>query len=282
MSLDNYMIDDVAKAGAVDVAAKNAEFRSIWQGGYFEGDPRSPMSSSSYGVLGYNSVLYTTYLACIKPYVNRESTVLEIGPGRGAWTKCFAALNAKKIWAVDVSPAERTGFWEYVGPSERITYVQADDTSLKEIPDGAIDFFFTFGVFCHLPEQMIESYLQSLLPKLKPGAHAMMMVADYDKMNACLDAIDDTGLFATLGSSPRLMPIRLLWRAMFSLTSPTRMVKLRKDDPNAHATDGKARWYHLGVERACAILEGFGYEVIERDLGVNHRDPVIHFRRRPS
>jgi hypothetical protein len=263
----------------IDDEAKNAEFRTIWRGGYFEGDPMRAMARSSYGVLGYNSVLYTTFLACIKPYVDSTSTVLEIGPGRGAWTKCFVALGARKIWAVDVASAERTGFWEYVGRSERVTYVQTDNSSLAEIPDGTVDFFFTFGVFCHLPERMIENYLTSLFAKLTPGAHGMMMIADYDKMNACLDAMSETGLFAALSSSRRLLPIRMLWRAVFSVVSETRLVKLRKDDPNAHATDGKGRWYHLGVDRVCEILTALGYDVIDRDLGVNHRDPVVHFRR---
>ena len=39
------------------------------------------------------------------------------------------------------------------------------------------------------------------------------------------------------------------------------------------------RWFHLGTEAACAMLERHGFEVIDPDVGVVHRDPVIHFRK---
>lgn len=64
-------------------------FKALWRGGYYEGDPLDPVGPSSYGQFGYVSGLYLTYLVCIKPYVGPNTTVLEIGPGRGAWTRCF-------------------------------------------------------------------------------------------------------------------------------------------------------------------------------------------------
>src|SRR5258708_3666505 len=113
-----------------------ASFRTIWEGGYFEGNPTDPMSASSYGIFGYHSSLYLAYLCCIKPYIKSETTVLEIGPGRGAWTKAMADLNPKQIYAVDAVAPEHSGFWNYVGDRQNVAYIVADDFSLSAIPDS--------------------------------------------------------------------------------------------------------------------------------------------------
>jgi hypothetical protein len=118
-----------------------ATFTTVWKGGYYEGNPLDAMSPSSYGVVGYNSILYTTYLACIRPYVTESSTVLEIGPGRGAWTKAILARQPRKIYAVDAAPPDHTGFWEYVGEDTRLTYITAKDFSLDGVPEQSADFF---------------------------------------------------------------------------------------------------------------------------------------------
>ena len=50
--------------------------------------------ASSYGKQGYLSLLHTVYLLAIRPYVHRGRTrVLEIGPGRGAWTKAILSRD---------------------------------------------------------------------------------------------------------------------------------------------------------------------------------------------
>lgn len=64
-------------------------FSKHWRGGYLEGNPLDRLSNSHYRSIGYNSVLFTIFVACIKPYVNNSTAVLEIGPGRGAWTKAI-------------------------------------------------------------------------------------------------------------------------------------------------------------------------------------------------
>src|ERR1017187_4678907 len=103
------------------------QFAKLWPGGYFEGDPLDPTSPSSYEVYGYNSILYTIYLTCIKPHVTSETVVLEIGPGRGAWTKTFVHLGAKEIWCLDAAPPEHTGFYEYLGHNNSVNYVCVSD-----------------------------------------------------------------------------------------------------------------------------------------------------------
>lgn len=84
-------------------------FERLWPGGYYEGDPLDPMGPSNYNKLGYMSVLHATFLACIKPYVAPESVVLEIVPGRGAWTRAILSQHPREIWCLEAAAAETTG-----------------------------------------------------------------------------------------------------------------------------------------------------------------------------
>ena len=93
-------------------------FKTLWKGGFYEGDVLAELHWSTYGSCGYMSVLHATYLRCIKPYVNQDSTVLEIGPGRGTWTKTM--LHAKKIMVMDALSAEHNDFWNFIGEKPKI------------------------------------------------------------------------------------------------------------------------------------------------------------------
>ncbi|MGY0575838.1 class I SAM-dependent methyltransferase [Bradyrhizobium sp. RDM12] len=186
------------------------QFTKIWKGGYFEGNPLDPTTSSTYVVYGYNSFLYTTYLVCIKPFVNKSTTVLEIGPGRGAWTKTFVHLGAQKIYCLDAAPPEHTGFYEYVGRHDSINYITVDDTNLDQIENNSIDFFFSFGVFCHLPREIVAGYIRNLASKMKPGANGFMMVGDFDKYNRCIERRSTIFNY----HSRWVLPFKLLWQLL--------------------------------------------------------------------
>jgi methyltransferase family protein len=261
----------------------SSQFSEAWTGGYYEGDPMDPMGVSTYGVYGYNSSLFTVYLACIRAYVGRETVALEIGPGRGAWSKVILARNCKRLYAVDAAPAEHTRFWEYVGRNERATYIVANDFDLAEIPDGSIDFFFSFGVFCHLRPEMCESYIRSLARKMKPGANGFLMCADFDKYNRCLDAADRSSLKRFFDYQRRKvwMPVRLAYSVTWNLFRPKMdLSRVSKSwEKNLCDAEGRTSWYHWGVENACAALLKAGFEVVDPDIGAVSRDPITHFRK---
>jgi phospholipid N-methyltransferase len=256
-----------------------AKFTSAWKGGYFEGDPLDPMATSGYGVYGYNSSLYTVYLTCIRSRIRPDTTVLEIGPGRGGWTKAFLERGCRHVYAVDAAPAEQTGFWDYVGATSRVKYIQSADFMLSEVPDESIDHFFSFGVFCHLKPEMCEKYLNSLAKKMRSGSHGFLMIADYDKYNYCLDHADQLSIKVFFGSRKVWLPAKLAymlsWRFFRSKADLQRVSKSADLDLGRDATT--TGWYHWGIDRACAALTREGFKIIERDMEVVSRDPVIHF-----
>jgi hypothetical protein len=256
-----------------DITEQCEHFSTLWKGGYFEGDPLDPMGRSTYTRLGYMSVLYATYLCCIKPYVTADSTVLEIGAGRGAWTRTM--LNAREIAVLEAVDAEHSGFWDYVGRHDHVQYHKVRNLSCDVLPNEHFSFFFTFGCFCHLPPAAVCEYMSKVHAKLRPGAHGFMMVADFDKYN---DAVGNLRCYADSRACAgrRFRPAAWLWELLWKTAWPANLHPITSRS-TVKAMAGP--WYHMGTHEACRILEELRYAVIDPDCGVNHRDPVIHFVR---
>jgi len=226
------------------------------------------------------SILHVVYLTCIKPYITQNSVVLEIGPGRGAWTKTF--LSAKEVWCLDALSAEHNNFWQYVGHSPNVRYIQVSDFSCSMLPDSKFDYLFSFGSLCHISFEGIGEYMKNLRPKLKRGAHCFVMIADYEKYNMALDNRDKLSIFNVFAPHSRSNSVKWALATTFSKlvrlvcsryigTPGTRKSIIEDNIP----TPG--RWYHAGIEKTCEMLQGLGYQIVDPDMGVVHRDPIIHF-----
>jgi hypothetical protein len=180
------------------------------------------------------------------------------------------------VWCLDALSAEHNKFHEYVGHHDHVKYIQVEDFSCRPLPDDRFDYFFSFGCFCHISPTGTHEYLQNLYPKLKSGCHGFLMVADYDKYNSAVKDFKDQ-LRLSRYFQRRLciyLPAVLMAR-MANWVDPRKPTTPRsKDQGTQHYT---GRWYHLGTKEACAMLESLGYRVVAPDVGVNHRDPVIHF-----
>jgi phospholipid N-methyltransferase len=256
-----------------------AQFKGLWKGGYYEGDPLDPLGKSSYGRMGFMSVLYATYLHCIRPYVGPTSRVLEIGPGKGAWTRTFVERGASEIWCLDALSREHNGFDDYVGARTNVHYFQVTDFTCSELPDAYFDYVFSFGCFCHISAQGTREYLTNLYRKLAPAANGFILVADYDKYNAAI--ADESLRINRLLYAQRNNRLMRLWRKIvdaliarkYSHEDFVPKSKLEVDTPSP------GRFYHLGARETCEMLQGIGFEIVSPDVGTIFRDPIIHFRR---
>lgn len=247
--------------------AEIASFQDVWPGGYCEGNPHDPMSPSSYSdidqfngyadqraiaaaknikapQIGFLSMLHVTYLMCIRNQT-RDKTVLEIGPGTGAWSKCILEDGAKHLYALDAKSAEDNNFYGYIGldrqKQKRVTYDQVEDFSCRSVPDNSIEFFFSFGCFCHLSREATAAYFSSISRKMVSGARGYIMISDYAKLAAVL-CIDEG---AQDYDRPR-----------------------------------PGRWYNIGLPWFIETIEARGFNVLDKDIGCNLRDPIVHFQRR--
>jgi hypothetical protein len=250
-------------------SAELESFSGLWRGGFYEGDPLDPLGKSGYGPLNYMGVLYVTYLRCIKPYVNPQTIALEIGPGRGAWTK--ALLPAKEVWCLDALTAEHNRIFEFLQHPRNVRYFQVHDFSCDMLPEDYFDYMFSFACLCHVSFAGITEYARNIFPKLKHGSNCFWMIADYSKYNNAVSNL------ATYSIYERIVPQRVAFRFLFRLFEIVfgRIRKPLAADTTDAPTPG--RWYDAGVERTCSLLERVGYKIIDPDVGVNHRDPVIHF-----
>jgi len=249
-----------------------ASFQGLWKGGYWAADPLRPQGSV-YGIFGQMGTSHATYLRCIKPYVNEQSTVLEIGPGRGAWTKTL--LRAKRVHCMDALSAENNGFWENIGRRENVTYEQVRDFSCSSLQDDSFTYAFSYDALCHVSFEGITAYAKNLFPKLRAGGNGFFMVADYEKYNSFVSALDEHSALATLLPKNKMPWLRALWRPIneyYAKRYGLHPLDIREDD-----TPRPGRWYHAGTARTCAMLRDVGYEVLDEDVGTDFRSPIIHF-----
>jgi len=191
------------------------------------------------------------YNHCIRPYVNPETTLLEIGANGGGWT--IKMLNAKRIICFDALTPEHNGFYNRIPKRNSIEYYQVKDFECNELEDNSIDYVFSYDVFCHISYSGAKAYIKNLYPKLKKGANCFIMIADINKYH------NKNGLE------------RLLAR------SPYDNLQEFVNDYDGEPYNG--RWYFYGIKRFCASLVKSGYSVVSEDVAVelDKLNPIIHF-----
>jgi hypothetical protein len=247
-----------------------ASFERFWQGGFFSGDPMDRMYSP-HDVFGYVGIYYAIYLACIKPYVGPETVALELGPGRGAWTRTL--LSAREVWALDALSAEHNSFWEYVGRADNVRYVQVRDFSCSMLPDNSIDYVFSYDTLCHVSFEGIEAYVANLRPKLHDGAHGFVMVADFAKYRRFIEAREQLSVFNRCVGYFSSRPLRRLLAKRARELNENLMRRFDEfmEEPEANG------WFHAGADRTCELLERYGYTVVDRDMDIDPKSPIVHF-----
>lgn len=118
----------------------------------------------------------------LEPFFTKQGHCLEIGPGRGAWTKWLISL-VSQITAVDTASAETNQFWKYVEQQKNISYHQIKNLDLEFIPDNSIDCIFSYDVFCHIPPVLTEKYFHTFKRVMKNNAFGFIMYADFKQYN---------------------------------------------------------------------------------------------------
>ena len=192
---------------------------------------------------------------CIIPYINKETNVLEIGPGRGAWTLKMTELKPKSIICFDIFSAEHNSFWELLGLKKKsfISYYQVEDNKCKELQNDSIDYLFSYDVFCHIPYSKCEEYLQNLYNKLKKDAVCVIMIADYDK------------------SIKNSQPIARVRGHKYN--------SLQEEINDIDGPFYNGRFYYYGIDKFCKLLEKYNYTLITKDIDLDKQNPICIFKK---
>ena len=92
-------------------------------------------------------------------------SILEIAPGYGRFTHYLRSL-CDRLTVVDVSGPCIEACQRRFADATNIEYHVNDGRSLDMVPDGSVDFVFSFDSLVHADSDVIESYLHQLADKL--------------------------------------------------------------------------------------------------------------------
>ncbi|WP_454021043.1 methyltransferase domain-containing protein [Azospirillum sp. Marseille-Q6669] len=122
------------------------------------------------------------FLSHVAPHLRPDSMVLELGPGRGSWTTALlSVLPNGCLHTVDFQDLRQ---WVDIPAfGGRLVHHQVADNDFGCLPDGAFDFFFSWGVLCHWAKGDIEQILARIRPKMKSGGKAVSGYAAWDKLD---------------------------------------------------------------------------------------------------
>ena len=156
--------------------------KTAFEGGYDSGDILAPVPSSTR--LRQEVLIGGSYAECFRkavlPFIRPDSVVLELGPGRGSWTRALLQhVPQDRVEAVDfadVAPHLRAEL-----ASGRLKLHRVDNLSFDCVADGGFDFFWSFGVLCHHTIEQIAEILRAARPKMKPGAIGVHEYGDWNK-----------------------------------------------------------------------------------------------------
>lgn len=95
-------------------------------------------------------------------------SILEIAPGFGRWTSMLKG-HCEKLTVVDLSETCIEACKQRFSTDTHITYHVNDGKSLAMVPDGSIDFVFSFDSLVHAEKDVLEVYLAQLARKLTPN-----------------------------------------------------------------------------------------------------------------
>jgi len=116
----------------------------------------------------------------IAPHIAGKSQVLEIGPGRGSWTKSMLSFNPEcTVHALDF--LDLTQFFPEDLYDGRLKLVRIQGNTFKEVPNDHFDFFWSFGVLCHCEMPHVQRILERSLMKVKPGCSAIHQHGEWGK-----------------------------------------------------------------------------------------------------
>lgn len=144
----------------------SAKFRSLWPAQYWE------------DFSGYADGAKTEKtLSRLLDAVAAGGEALDIGCGRGDLSTRLIVPRFDLVTALDVWPSRPT----HLAPSVVYQPVGDRDYTCSGVPDASIDFVWSFGCFCHLPNSAVQEYLHSIRRVLKPDGRALVMMANWDR-----------------------------------------------------------------------------------------------------
>lgn len=140
-------------------------FKTFWPGGYQEN-------------FGSHYPYLIDIEMCLDKYKNSNYIALDIGCGNGYWTLQFLIPRFKRVIALDVLDTP-----ELFKGIDTVQYEElgSSDYTCGTISEATVDFVRSFGLFCHLSNQVVDTYLKNIYRVMRPGACGLIMFANWPR-----------------------------------------------------------------------------------------------------
>ena len=102
-------------------------------------------------------------------YIQKDKTILEIGPGGGRWSELLAQRSGKLI-LVDLTEKSIEVCRGKLKAFSHCSFYTNNGTNLSFLSDSSVDYLWSFDVFVHIAPDDIGSYLNEFSRIFKPGA----------------------------------------------------------------------------------------------------------------
>lgn len=182
------------------------------------------------------------FLQGVVPYLKPNSVVVELGPGKGSWSRAILnSLPQGQLHTVDFQDVSK---WlkpeKYQG---RLICHQVEDNSFECLEDNSFDFFWSFGVLCHNNIGNIKEILKNSLTKIKVGGIAVHQYGDWEKLE------------------------KFGWK------------KGKVPESFKNQPDEEIWWPRNNQKMMSSLAKELGWQVISPDLGLVKRDSMIALQR---
>lgn len=172
---------------------------------------------------------------------------------------------------MDALSAEYNRFFEYLNHPKNVKYFQVADFSCRELPENYFNYMFSFGCLCHVSFDGITEYATNIFGKLQTGANCFWIIADKQKYGKFIGNAETFNIWTGLSPKRRhLAPLKYLFKTFSKTMQPFSLKSTDFGDSQGH-------WYDAGAVQTCEMLEEIGYRIIEKDVDLFPRDPMIHF-----
>lgn len=115
---------------------------------------------------------FGTILPRIHRYLPARS-IVEIAPGHGRWTG-FLLSQCDAYLGVDLNDSCTMACRERFATVAHASFATNDGLSLAMVPDGTVDFVFSFDSLVHAEKDVMENYIPQILRKLTPTGVAFL------------------------------------------------------------------------------------------------------------
>ena len=106
----------------------------------------------------------------LQPYVGSNKTVLDLGSGYGDFIN---AINAKKKFALDISPAVK----DYI--NKDVIFINKPATSLEDITTNSVDVVFASNLVEHLDMTELNEMMQGVKRCLKKNGTLILIQPNF-------------------------------------------------------------------------------------------------------